>query len=68
MQTKRTRQRAPDEQRATHYDELEARSTMSRLQLAVDEGDESRVRPRRSGGARRRGWPAGCSARPGDRG
>ena len=41
MQTKRTRQRAPDEQRATHYDELEARSTMSRLQLAVDEGDES---------------------------
>ncbi len=28
-------------QRITHYDELEARSTLSRLQHAVDDGDEA---------------------------
>jgi hypothetical protein len=41
MQTKRTRRPAPHEQRTTHYDELEAHSTMSRLQRAIDDGNEA---------------------------
>lgn len=41
MQTKRTRHRAVHELRTTHHDELEARGTMSRLQLAVDDGDQA---------------------------
>lgn len=41
MQTRPTRRRAPREQRTTHYDELEARSTISRLQLAVEAGDQA---------------------------
>lgn len=41
MQTQRTRHRASTEQRTTHYDELEARSTMSRLQRAVDDGEQA---------------------------
>jgi hypothetical protein len=41
MQTKPTRCRALTEQRATHYDELEAHSVMSRLQRAVDDGDQA---------------------------
>jgi hypothetical protein len=40
MQAQRTRRRASSEQRITHYDELEARSTMSRLQRAVEDGDQ----------------------------
>ena len=41
MHTQRTRRRIAQEQRLTHYDELEARSTMSRLQLAVDDGEHT---------------------------
>ncbi len=41
MQTKRTRQRAADDQRVTHYEELEARGTIGRLQQAVEDGDEA---------------------------
>jgi hypothetical protein len=41
MQTKRTRRPAPHEQRTIHYDELEARGTMSRLQRVVDDGNEA---------------------------
>ena len=41
MHIQRTRRRIAQEQRLTHYDELEARSTMSRLQLAVDDGEHT---------------------------
>jgi hypothetical protein len=43
MQTKPTRRLAGAEQRATHYDELEARTIMSRVQLAVEDGDNADV-------------------------
>jgi hypothetical protein len=41
MHTQRTRRRIAQEERLTPYDELEARSTMSRLQLAVDDGEHT---------------------------
>ena len=41
MRTQRTRRRIAQGQRLTHYDELEARSTMSRLQLAVDDDEHT---------------------------
>jgi hypothetical protein len=39
MQIKPTRRLAVAELRTTHYDELEARGTVSRVQLAVEGGD-----------------------------
>ena len=48
MHTQRTRRRIAQEQRLTHYDELEARSTMSRRQLAVMTASTGTPRPRRS--------------------
>jgi hypothetical protein len=41
MQTKPMPRRVPREPRTTHADELEARSTISRLQLAVEDGDQA---------------------------